>query len=348
MSEHWRDVFHHEHGIRDYDEILVPRMFTPWGELLLDTVGVDAADVALDVACGPGSVTRLLSDHVAGTGRVTGADLSPAMLKIAVSGLPHEGGAIDWVACPADALLVENHAFDVIVCQQGLQFFPDKPAALARCTAPVGTGRAARRRLLVIDRRLTDVSAMASALDVYFGDDAGNSYRAGPFGLTDASELARLVEEAGLVPRRPRRAAHDAGDVRRRGRAAHHDGRVHAPPPHSLLALDDYRPRSSSVSSKASSARCSTATPSLPTPPPTSPSPPPEFEMRFSASSLTMRNALSGVGTRAASVRATAALVIVVTTSAGGGVTVFANVSAATAQWARTTSITSWRAAATR
>src|SRR4051794_13440804 len=58
VSERWRDVFHEPHGMRDYDEILVPRIFGPWGEILLDTVGVDSADIALDVACGPGSVTR--------------------------------------------------------------------------------------------------------------------------------------------------------------------------------------------------------------------------------------------------------------------------------------------------
>jgi ubiquinone/menaquinone biosynthesis C-methylase UbiE len=199
VSERWRDVFHHEHGMRDYDEILVPRMFTPWGEALLDAVGVDAANVALDVACGPGTVTRLLSERVGPTGRVTGADLSPAMLEIARErGTPHEGGAIDWLECPADALAVENHTCDVIVCQQGLQFFPDKPAALREMH------RAGRHgaRLGVACWSSIDESpmfaAMARALDAYFANDAGNLYRAGPFGLTDAGELARLVKEAGF------------------------------------------------------------------------------------------------------------------------------------------------------
>ncbi len=199
MSEHWRDVFHQPHGMRDYDEVLVPRMFTPWGNILLDTVGVDSANIALDVACGPGTVARLLSERVGPSGRVTGADLSSAMLEIARErGAPSEGGAIDWVECPADALQVDDHIFDVIVCQQGLQFFPDKPAALREMH------RAGRHgaRLGVACWAPIDESpmfaAMARALDACFGEDAGNSYRAGPFGLTDGGELARLVEDAGF------------------------------------------------------------------------------------------------------------------------------------------------------
>jgi SAM-dependent methyltransferase len=199
VSEHWRDVFHHAHGMRDYDEILVPRMFAPWGNVLLDTVGVDAADIALDVACGPGSVTRLLSERVGPTGRVTGADLSPAMLDIARErGAPSEGGAIDWVECPADALQVDSHVFDVVVCQQGLQFFPDKPAALREMQRAGRHGaRVAISCWSAIDESPM-FAATARSLDAVLGDEFGHLYRVGPWGLTDADELMRLLEDAGF------------------------------------------------------------------------------------------------------------------------------------------------------
>ena len=41
-----------------YDEILVPRLFDPWAEVLLDEVGVVPGASVLDVACGPGTVAR--------------------------------------------------------------------------------------------------------------------------------------------------------------------------------------------------------------------------------------------------------------------------------------------------
>ena len=199
MTEHWRDVFHHPHGMQDYDEILVPRIFAPWAEVLVDAVGVDAANIALDVACGPGSVTRVLSAWVGPTGRVTGCDLSPAMLEIArEKGAPDEGGAIDWVECPADALQVDDHVYDVIVCQQGMQFFPDRPAALREMRrAGRHGGRVGIACWAPIETQPM-FAAMARSLDEYFGEERGRGYRGGPWGLTDADELARLVEEAGF------------------------------------------------------------------------------------------------------------------------------------------------------
>ena len=43
---------------RVYDELLVPRLFGPWAELLLDAVAIREGDAVLDVATGPGTVAR--------------------------------------------------------------------------------------------------------------------------------------------------------------------------------------------------------------------------------------------------------------------------------------------------
>ena len=158
VSEHWRDVFHHEHGMRDYDEILVPRMFTPWGDILLDTVGVDAANIALDVACGPGSVTRLLSERVGPTGRVTGADLSPAMLEIARErGAPHEGGADRLGRVPGRRVAGRRPRVRRDRVPAGTAVLPRQAGRAARDAPRRSSRRAARRRVLVVDRRVADV-----------------------------------------------------------------------------------------------------------------------------------------------------------------------------------------------
>src|SRR5436189_6072016 len=66
-----------------YEDVLVPRLFTPWARLLLDRLDLQAGEAVLDVACGPGSVARPAAIAVGRGGRVTGVDLSPAMLAIA-------------------------------------------------------------------------------------------------------------------------------------------------------------------------------------------------------------------------------------------------------------------------
>ena len=59
-----------------YDDIMVPRLFEPWARLLLDKMHPESGQAVLDVACGPGTVTRLVAQSVGPSGRVTGCDLS--------------------------------------------------------------------------------------------------------------------------------------------------------------------------------------------------------------------------------------------------------------------------------
>src|SRR5215470_19346326 len=95
-----------------YAEVMVPRMFEPWARELLGELAVEPGEAVLDVACGPGTVTRLAAALSGPTGRVTGCDLSPAMLAIAGSREPVADGApIDYVETPADRLPVADESF---------------------------------------------------------------------------------------------------------------------------------------------------------------------------------------------------------------------------------------------
>jgi ubiquinone/menaquinone biosynthesis C-methylase UbiE len=115
-----------------YDEILVPRLFRPWAELLLDKLRLVPGECVVDVAAGPGTVARLAAERVGRTGRVIATDISPPMLAVARS-KPHPPGSasIDYVESGAAPLLVSESVADVACCQQGLQFFPDRLGALS-------------------------------------------------------------------------------------------------------------------------------------------------------------------------------------------------------------------------
>ena len=83
----------------------------------------------LDVACGTGTVARLAAARVGSAGAVTGVDLTPGMLAVARR-IEAEGAPIDWQEASADRLPLPDASADVALCSLGLQFFPDRPAAL--------------------------------------------------------------------------------------------------------------------------------------------------------------------------------------------------------------------------
>jgi SAM-dependent methyltransferase len=114
-----------------YDDIYVPRIFIPWARLLLERAALRPGEAVLDIATGPGTVARIAAEQVGPTGRIVGTDFSEAMIAIARTKPPLPGSAtIEYVVSPAAPLDVEAGAFDVVTCQQGLQFFPDRPASI--------------------------------------------------------------------------------------------------------------------------------------------------------------------------------------------------------------------------
>jgi ubiquinone/menaquinone biosynthesis C-methylase UbiE len=109
-----------------YERWLVNPLFRPWAELTLDELKLSAGDRVLDIACGTGIVARVASERLGGTGQVVGVDISLDMLALARAVAP----GIDWREGNASALpLRDGERFDAVICQQGVQFFCDKPAA---------------------------------------------------------------------------------------------------------------------------------------------------------------------------------------------------------------------------
>jgi ubiquinone/menaquinone biosynthesis C-methylase UbiE len=116
---------------RAYDEFFVPRLFEPWAVLLLDEVQLRPGERVLDVATGPGTVARLAAQRVGSGGWISATDIAEPMLRIARSKpRPANSAPIEYLQSPPVPLAVESATVDVVLCQQGLQFFPDRAAAL--------------------------------------------------------------------------------------------------------------------------------------------------------------------------------------------------------------------------
>src|SRR4029450_2324224 len=102
----------------------------PCAPSLVNAARLSAGERVLDGACGPGVRTRIAADPVGPAGRLVGVDLNPGMLAVARSLPAPNGAAIEWLERSALDLGLEDASFDVVLCQQGLQFFPDKALAL--------------------------------------------------------------------------------------------------------------------------------------------------------------------------------------------------------------------------
>ena len=125
-----------------YDEVLVPRLFTPCATMLLAHLGLRPGETLLDVACGTGIVVRLAAPLLGPAGHVLGRDINEAMVLLARRHtLPPGSASVDLGVSPAAPLDLDDESVDAITCQQGLQFFPESDAALAemrRCLRPTG------------------------------------------------------------------------------------------------------------------------------------------------------------------------------------------------------------------
>ncbi|HRI43183.1 MAG TPA: methyltransferase domain-containing protein [Fimbriimonadaceae bacterium] len=120
-----------------YEQYLVAPLFRPLAGPLLEEVELRLGDRLLDVACGTGVVARVAKEHLGETGKVVGIDISPGMLAIA----RREAHDIEWREGDACSLpLQEGEQFDAVVCQQGLQFFPDRPAAVREMRRAMAIG----------------------------------------------------------------------------------------------------------------------------------------------------------------------------------------------------------------
>lgn len=121
-----------------YHEFLVPAIFARWAPLLIKYALPVGGEHVLDVACGTGVIAKEIAPLVGGGGRVVGLDISPDMLEVARRHPTPVGAAIDWVEGSAQAL--PTGPFDIVLCQQGLQFFPDPAGAAAEMRSVLADG----------------------------------------------------------------------------------------------------------------------------------------------------------------------------------------------------------------
>jgi ubiquinone/menaquinone biosynthesis C-methylase UbiE len=180
-----------------FDETFRPALFTPWARALLQLAAPQAGERVQDLACGSGAVARAVAPMLGDDGAVVGLDINPGMLAAARK-LPASAGApIEWRQGDATALDLPDDAFDLVLCQQGVQFFADRAAAV----------REARRVLRSGGRFVLDVWQSSERQPVYhaLGEAEARHLNvpfaavSAPVSFGDPDALRALLEEAGFT-----------------------------------------------------------------------------------------------------------------------------------------------------
>jgi len=178
---------------RGYESLFVPALFEAWTRHLVDAADIQAGSHVLDIACGTGVLARAALARAGTDGRVVGVDPAPGMLVAAQEIEP----GIDWVLCSAEALDVDDDAFDCVVSQFGMMFFQDRQKSadeMFRTIKPGGSLAIAVWRAVDHNPAYADI---ISVLEEQVGVPAADALRL-PYSLGDTGEVMAVLERSGF------------------------------------------------------------------------------------------------------------------------------------------------------
>jgi ubiquinone/menaquinone biosynthesis C-methylase UbiE len=181
----------------NYDRYLVPLIFESFAQDIARRVAELSPSAVLETAAGSGVVTRALAPRLGSNTRYHVTDLNPPMLDHAASHQPADS-RISWSKADAQALPFEPASFDVVCCQFGVMFFPDRHSGF----------REARRVLKpggffvfnVWDRIEENVFAddVTNALAELFPNDPPRFLARTPHGYHDPAVISHELNNAGF------------------------------------------------------------------------------------------------------------------------------------------------------
>ncbi|TPK89646.1 MULTISPECIES: class I SAM-dependent methyltransferase [unclassified Mesorhizobium] len=181
----------------NYDRYMVPLIFEPFATDLARRAGALSPSAVLEVAAGTGVVTRALAPKLSSGASYVVTDLNQPMLDYAASRQAPDG-RIRWRQADALALPFENAAFDLVCCQFGAMFFPNRLSAYREAKRVLEPG--GYFLFNVWDRIEENVFAddVTNALARIFPDDPPRFLARTPHGYHDKALIRRELEESGF------------------------------------------------------------------------------------------------------------------------------------------------------
>lgn len=110
-----------------YDKYLGPLLFEPYAKDIIERIKKKKFLNVLELACGTGRVTQYLRDILPADARIVATDINPDMLNIAQNKIT--GKNIEWKEADMQNIPFKDSEFDLVICQFGIMFVPDKEKA---------------------------------------------------------------------------------------------------------------------------------------------------------------------------------------------------------------------------
>lgn len=180
-----------------YDRLLVPLIFEPYAADLADRVAALAPGDVLETAAGTGVLTRALAARLAPATRMVATDLNQPMLDQAAKRAP--GRAIEWKQADALALPFGDRSFDVVACQFGVMFFPDRVKGYGEARRVLRPGG---RFLFNVWGRIEDnefADVVTQTLAEVFPEDPPRFMARTPHGHHDVGRIRQELAAAGFA-----------------------------------------------------------------------------------------------------------------------------------------------------
>lgn len=184
-------------GPDSYERYQVPSIFEPLARMFLQRVPLQPGQHVLDVACGTGIIVRQAAPILGSAGHLVGVDLNSNMLDVAREHVPTDGAPVEWRQGDAASLPCSNSEFDVVICQQGLQFFPDKAGALREMHRVLRPGGLVAICVWRTIEHSPCHLAIAGALRRHVSEEVARRFQS-PFSFGDRADLKALMIGAGF------------------------------------------------------------------------------------------------------------------------------------------------------
>jgi len=182
----------------NYNRYMVPMIFEPFAADLARRAASFSPGAVLEIAAGTGVVTRTLAPILSPGASYVVTDLNQPMLDYAASRQPPDS-RITWRQADALALPFEDAAFDLVCCQFGAMFFPDRISAYREAKRVLKPG--GHYLFNVWDRMEENVFAddVTNALAKIFPEDPPRFLARTPHGYHDTALIRRELEDAGFA-----------------------------------------------------------------------------------------------------------------------------------------------------